>query len=94
MPLTQDQRDDILEELHEFAEARGEELSAENVLEVLFDNWDDVVDLQAKDKKFKRKQLQRLKADRDVAQTSLDTLDQEIADLEAELPKGARSRRL
>ena len=91
MPITVEQRDDILEFLHEKARDDGHEdgLTAENFLDYFFGYWDEITNLDDAGVKqsAKRKRLRDLKKERKRQDDERAGLDQEIADLEAELPK-------
>ena len=95
MPITQDQKDDILQFLNDKARDDGHPgLTAENFEQYFFGYWDEITDLANADVSgaFKRQRLQDMKDLRDRQDNDRAALDKDIDDLEKELnPRRGRS---
>ena len=91
MPLNFEQRDDIVAHISDLAEANQKELNAETFLELLFNDWDNIVDLTKMAKKAKRRELKALKEARTKAIEAKADMDRRIKDIEDDLaPKGKK----
>ena len=85
MPLTTEQKENIEAFLQDKAEDVGMQLGADNFLQLLYDNWDDIIIPARMARRTKRRTLRRLRLERDRQDTDRPGLDAEIAALEAEL---------
>jgi len=85
MPLTPEEKDNIESFLTQKAEEDGIGLTPETFPGLLYAYWDDVTNPQRMFRRRKRRDLQRLRTERDRQDTDRPGLDAEIAALEAEL---------
>jgi len=88
MPLSSEQRDDIMEHIREKVAEAGQELTPESFVATLFDEWDAVTDPVQMDRKAKRAEIQRLRDQKQANRDSNDALDVRIAELQVELGNG------
>lgn len=77
MPLTDDQRSDILAYLIDESEASGAEIGIEFIL----DRWDEITNLSARDKHGLRRELRLLRDQRPVLRQQLDDVIARIDEL-------------
>lgn len=81
MPLTANQRSDILAYLVDESEAADEEIGIEFIL----DRWDDITNLPAREKQALRRELRQLRDQRPILRQSLDDTVARIAVVESDL---------
>jgi len=85
MPLTQEQRDDRIAHLSNKCEEAGEDLSIENFVDCLFDNWDDLIDPRLMENVNKRRQLKGLEDQKAAEDAARANVEAEITRLKGEL---------
>lgn len=85
MPITDDQKADVLEFLHDQARAAGspDGLTAENFEGLFFGHWDEITDLRSIAGLAKRAELDRLTVERQRQDDRRPDLDAEIDALDA-----------
>ena len=95
MPITADQKADVLAFLHDQARAAGEPdgLTAQNFERFFFDHWDEITDLRALVNRAKRVELDRLTVERQRQDDDRAGLDAEIDALDAEVNPRTRPTR-
>lgn len=81
MPLTANQRRDILAYLEDEAEIAGEEVG----LEFILDRWDEVTDLATRENQSLRRELRQLRDQRPIARDNLNAIIARIAEINATL---------
>lgn len=79
MPLTADQRSDILAYLVDESEATNEEIGIEFIL----DRWDQITNLPAREKQALRRELRQLREQRPLLRQTLDETVARIAAIDA-----------
>ena len=85
MPLTTEEKDNIEAFLQEKAEDAGTQLTIETFIQLLYENWDDLIVPARMANRTKRRALRSLRRERNKQDTDRPGLDAEIAALEAEL---------
>jgi len=79
MPLTADQRRDILAYLDDEAETAGVEIGVDFIL----DRWDNITNLPQMEKKALRREIRMLRDQRPILRDQLDALIARIAAIDA-----------
>jgi len=79
MPLTADQRSDILAYVTDEAETDGVEIG----LDFIFDHWDDITNATQMERKALRREIRMLRDQRPILRQQLDDLVARIAAIDA-----------
>lgn len=79
MPLTADQRSDILAYLVDESEATNEEIGIEFIL----DRWDQITNLPARERQALRREIRQLREQRPILRQTLDDIVARIAAIDA-----------
>ncbi len=79
MPLTADQRSDILAYLTDEAETAGVEIG----LDFIFDHWDSITNATQMERKALRREIRTLRDQRPILRQQLDDLVARIAAIDA-----------
>lgn len=79
MPLTADQRSDILAYLDDEAEAAGEEIG----LDFILDRWDNITNATQMERKALRREIRTLRDQRPILRDQLDAVIARIAAIDA-----------
>jgi hypothetical protein len=85
MPLSKEQQENIEAFLQDKAEDAGTQLTIETFIELLYANWDEIIQPVRMAKRTKRRALRALRQERNKQDADRPGLDAEIAALDAEL---------
>jgi hypothetical protein len=83
MPLTADQRSDILAYLEDEAETAGLTFDSKAIAEFMLDHWDSITDLTQMERKSLRREIRMLRDQRPILRAELDAVIARIAEIDA-----------